>query len=72
MAQYTVLSNTHIQTILAKYGIENISSHRVLSGGSENTNYLVQGHDWAYVLTICEQKVRGQGNRISGFVGAFE
>jgi len=56
MAQYTVLSDRDLKDILKKYGIERIQSYKILSGGSENTNYLVETLSTSLVLTICEQK----------------
>ena len=45
-----------IEDILANVSIKDISSFKVLSGGSENTNYLINAKNDKYVLTICEQK----------------
>lgn len=56
MAQYTVLNNEDIRSIMAKYDITSVVSFKVLSGGSENTNYLVITNNDKYVLTVCEQK----------------
>ncbi|MEP0266358.1 homoserine kinase [Dokdonia sp.] len=56
MAQYTILNDIDVQTILSHYGSEIVVSYQVLSGGSENTNYLVNTSTKSYVLTICEQK----------------
>lgn len=56
MARYTSLKMNVIEPILANYTINNISSFKVLSGGSENTNYLINAENDKYVLTICEQK----------------
>jgi homoserine kinase type II len=56
MARYTSLKMNEIEPILANYTINNISSFKVLSGGSENTNYLINAENDKYVLTICEQK----------------
>jgi len=56
MAQYTVLNDTEVKTILEVYSTEKVTSHKVLSGGSENTNYLVNTKNGSFVLTICEQK----------------
>ena len=56
MAQYTVINDTDLEIILKRYGIGNIQSYKVLSGGSENTNYLVEALSKSFVLTICEQK----------------
>lgn len=56
MAYYTVLSDKDLHIILKPYGVSKTLSYKVLSGGSENTNYLVQTKDKSFVLTICEQK----------------
>jgi homoserine kinase type II len=56
MAQYTVINDTDLEIILKRYGIGNIQSYKILSGGSENTNYLVEALSKSFVLTICEQK----------------
>ncbi len=56
MAQYTVLNDTDLQTILSHYTVEKVLSYKVLSGGLENTNYLVKTENNSFVLTICEQK----------------
>ncbi len=56
MARYTSLTANEIQAILANISINHISSFKVLSGGSENTNYLINAENDKYVLTICEQK----------------
>ncbi len=56
MAQYTVLNEKNLQDILTYYPIDKVLFFKVLSGGSENTNYLVNTETSAFVLTICEQK----------------
>lgn len=56
MAQYTNLTMHEVEALLANFSINNISSFKVLSGGSENTNYLINAENDKYVLTICEQK----------------
>ena len=56
MAHYTVLHIDEIRSIASQYSIAPIHSCKVLSGGSENTNYLVKTDEVQYVLTICEQK----------------
>lgn len=64
MAHYTVLNTNDLSSILAQYGVEGLLSSAVLSGGSENTNYLVKGSNWAYVLTICEQKSKEKASEL--------
>ena len=56
MAQYSSLTTHEIEAILATFNIDNINSFNVLSGGSENTNYLINAEKGKYVLTISEQK----------------
>jgi homoserine kinase type II len=56
MAQYTVLNQTEVQDILAHYSPKKMHSFSVLSGGSENTNYLIHTKNESFVLSICEQK----------------
>ena len=56
MQQSTNLNKIEIREILAKFDIHNISSFELLSGGSENTNYLVKSKKGKYVLCIFEQK----------------
>jgi homoserine kinase type II len=56
MAQYTVINDSGLKVILKRYGIENSQSYKLLSGGSENTNFVVKTLSKSFVLTICEQK----------------
>lgn len=68
MTQYTVLHTTELQAILSYYGIMTIKSYQVLSGGSENTNYLVNTLTKKYVLTICEQKSPEEANQLASLL----
>lgn len=56
MSQYSVLNPTDIIKICSQYGIQKVNSFSILSGGSENTNYLLKTGKGQFVLTICEQK----------------
>ncbi len=56
MAHYSILSLDAIIEITKQYRLQKILSHVVLSGGSENTNYLITTERGKFVLTICEQK----------------
>jgi homoserine kinase type II len=56
MTHYSVLNNKDLLIILSPYGVEKVQFYKILSGGSENTNYLVKTETNAYVLTISEQK----------------
>lgn len=68
MAQYTVLKDRDLHTILNYYGINEVESYNVLSGGSENTNYLVKTAVNNYVLTICEQKSLEQATELANLL----
>ena len=63
--QYTVLNLNEIREIVEQYDIDKILSFKVLSGGSENTNYLIASNNEKYVLTICEQKTRTEAINLS-------
>jgi homoserine kinase type II len=65
MAQYTSLTRHEIETISASFAIINISSFKVLSGGSENTNYLINAENGKYVLSICEQKTEEKARELA-------
>jgi len=56
MTYYTALNEGDIQIILNYYTNDKVRSFKVLSGGSENTNYLVNTENQDFVLTVCEQK----------------
>jgi homoserine kinase type II len=68
MALYTVLDEIEIQSILLPYGIKKPSTFKVLSGGSENTNYLLQFENKGYVLTLCEQKSTKEANALASLL----
>jgi len=68
MAHYTVLNNTDLQTILTHYTVGKVVSYTVLSGGSENTNYLVRTEVGAFVLTICEQKSEEEAHKLASLL----
>ena len=58
MAQYTTLNKTQIQELSDIYALGKVLSFKVLSGGSENTNYCVTTGKDKFVFTICEQKTQ--------------
>lgn len=72
MAQYTVLNDESIQTILIHYGIEKVTSYKILSGGSENTNYLINTNGKAFVLTVCEQKSVQEAEELASLLNYLE
>ena len=56
MAAYTSLNHAEINELAETFAIGNVHAFKILSGGSENTNYLLSTDTNKYVLTICEQK----------------
>lgn len=56
MAEYTVLNKHQIVKILAEFTTYKVLTTKLLSGGSENTNYLITTENKKYVLTICQHK----------------
>jgi len=56
MERYSKLSQVQVKEMLAKFGLSDLISYKLLSGGQENTNYLVATVSGKYVLSICEQK----------------
>lgn len=56
MTHYTILNDTSIKIIFDQYNIGKILEYKVLSGGSENTNYRIKTSEGEHVLTICEKK----------------
>jgi homoserine kinase type II len=72
VAHYTSLTRHEIEAISANYAINNISSFKVLSGGSENTNYLINAENGKYVLTICEQKTEEKARELAHLLEHLE
>jgi homoserine kinase type II len=65
MDRYTRLDKDEIGLILAQFGINNISAFKILSGGSENTNYYIESEKGKHVLSICEQKTIEQTKELA-------
>lgn len=65
MAQYTTLTKKEVETILIPYGVKQITSFKILSGGSENTNYQVQTNSEKLVVTICELKTEKNATELA-------
>ena len=72
MEQSTELNEIEIREILAKFDIHNISSFELLSGGSENTNYLVKSENSKYVLCIFEQKTEKNAKELAHLLKHLE
>ena len=56
MTQYNILNKHDIKRILMPYSIKNLTNVEKLSGGSENTNYLITANNHHYVLSLFENK----------------
>lgn len=56
VAHYTILKRHEVEEILSSFSVGKVISFKVLSGGSTNTNYLINAENGKYVLTISEQK----------------
>lgn len=69
---YTILTHQTITTILAAYAIKDLQSFKILSGGSENTNYLLHTEKGKFVLTVCEQKSPAQARELADLLRHLE
>lgn len=56
MSVYTVFDLTQLQKLAIQFGVEGVRSYEILSGGSENSNYLLNAETGDFVLTLCELK----------------
>ena len=56
MSVYTVFDLTQLQKLALQFGVESVRSYEILSGGSENSNYLLNAETGDFVLTLCELK----------------
>ena len=56
MKQYSILNKQDVTRILMPYSIKNLTNIEKLSGGSENTNYLITANNHHYVLSLFENK----------------
>ena len=65
MAVYTILDKQKVSSVLADYSTDKVKSVDILSGGSENSNYLVITDSNKYVLTICEQKTQQEAQNLA-------
>ena len=66
MTQYTKVDKEKIRTVLQEeYGINLVKNHSILSGGSENTNFVIETPRDKFVLTICEQKSKKEAEQLA-------
>ncbi len=72
MAHYTILTEEEVKKITTAFNIIDVNSFKILSGGSENTNYLVKAQNEKYVLTICEQKTEEEARLLTQLLKHLE
>jgi len=72
VAQYTRLTRHEIEDISATFNIAEVFSIHKLSGGSENTNYLIDAENSKYVLTVCEQKTEEKARDLAHLLEHLE
>lgn len=68
MALYTKLNIEEIQHIANDYQLGHINAYSALSGGSENSNYLLTTERGKFVLTICEQKSFEEASQLASLL----
>jgi homoserine kinase type II len=68
MSHSKSLTHNSVLEILFPYDIKNINSFKLLSGGSENSNYLVKTSNKDYVLTISEQKSQDKAHELASLL----
>jgi homoserine kinase type II len=66
------LTDKSVLDILSPYGILSIDSFKLLSGGSENSNYLIKTPSGDYVITISEQKSLDDANELASLLEYLE
>lgn len=66
------LSEKEIVAILAQFNINNISSFKLLSGGFQNTNLLVESENGKYVLCICEKATEEEAKELAHLLKHLE
>ena len=62
------LDKAQLQQLFAAYDTAPVSAFKLLSGGSENTNFWVKTSTGQYVLTICEQKSSAQCTQLANLL----
>lgn len=60
-----ILTKEDILEILEDFAVDQINHFKLLSGGSENSNYKIETDKGNFILTICEQKSMQEANRLA-------
>lgn len=72
MSLYTKLDDTTIREIAQQYDIGTIQSWKMLHGGVENTNHLIETNEQKYVLTLCERKTVKESKLLASILEHLE
>ena len=72
MPRYTQLSEKEIVDLTKSFNIGQIDEYEPLSGGSENSSFLITTSDGRYILTICEDKSFEQIDNLIGLLKHLE
>jgi homoserine kinase type II len=72
MAEYTKLDSQQTKSILARYPLGTLLSTKLLSGGSENTNYRLHASAGDFVLTLCEQKTLLEAQQLADLLAHLD
>jgi len=72
MTLYTRLEIKEINEIADQFGLTPVYSPKILSGGSENTNYLIEVDSEKYVLCVCEQKTEKEATELAQLLKHLE
>ena len=65
MKPYTLLTKSDLRQIADQYSLVPFIEFKALSGGLENSNYLLKTKAGEYVLTICERKSQEESSRLA-------
>ncbi len=65
MAEYTILSNDEIESLLAQYTIGKAFSHEPLKGGQANSSYKITTETGEYILAVCDEKNEVEAERLA-------
>ncbi len=68
MAIYARLDMAEIQSLVHRFGVEDVTGFSAMHGGSENTNYCIETISGKYVLTLFDQKSLEQATRLASLL----
>jgi len=68
MAVYARLDMTEVESLVRRFGVEDVTGFSAMDGGNENTNYRVETKSGKYVLTLFDQKSLEQATRLASLL----